>query len=62
MRNLPTRNIESDYDVQDEINDEIKGLEIQLKHINSNQKRKNKRIIILSLIETLTEELRNLEK
>ena len=62
MINLPTRNIESDYDVQDEINDEIKGLENQLKHINSNKKKNNKRIIILSLIETLTEELRSLEK
>ena len=58
MRLTGRRSFDSPYDVQDEIDKEIKKLEFELSNINCNNKKKNKRLIIIALIETLTEELK----
>jgi hypothetical protein len=55
--------VESEYDVQHEIDVEINILEKQLKHIdngigNGIKLNKNKRLIVVALIERLTEELK----
>lgn len=58
MKTVGRRSFDSPYDVQNEIDKEIKTLEYQIKNLNDNSKKKNKRLIIIALIETLTEELK----
>ena len=56
--------VESDYDVQNEINTEVLKLEEQLKLIDIGDgkaqiiQKKNYKLIVISLIERLTEELK----
>ncbi len=58
MKTTGRRSFDSPYDVQEEIDKEIKKLEYELSNISDNGKKKNKRLIIISLIERLTEELK----